>query len=265
MKDAPHRASWGLWVGDEMSTRVSDRAEDEVSSAARTVEAAVRTRRSVRAFLPTPVPRADVERLLALAARAASNSNSQPWHVYVLTGDAKRQVTAALWDALDFGRTGTDPRYPYQPPRGEWEEPFRSRRSAFGAALYQDTLGVDRGDTEGRDAHHRRNYDFFGAPVGLILTVSAHMRSGALVDAGLFLQSLMLLAREAGLDTCAQASFIDYDAVLREHLPISDDEIVVCGVSLGHADPDAAVNEHRTGREALKSFATFVGEAPHAS
>jgi nitroreductase len=222
-----------------------------------TVEEALRTRRSVRAFLPTPVPREEVEHLLALASRSASNSNCQPWHVHVLTGEPKRRLTLALWEALDTGGRVVECEYPYQPAPDAWPQPYRSRRAGFGDLLYRETLGVEASDAEGRLAHHRRNYDFFGAPVGMILTVSRHPRAGALIDAGLFLQALMLLARQAGLDTCAQASFIDFYPVLRRHLGLPDDQIVVCGLALGHADNGHRLSRLHTPREPVRSFTTW--------
>lgn len=227
-----------------------------VESPMTTVEEAIASRRSVRAFLPTPVPRSEVERILALASRSASNSNVQPWQVHVVTDEAKRRLTAALLDAFDtVGRTS--PEYPYQPAPHEWVEPFRSRRSRFGEGLYGGALGLRSEDTVRREAHHRRNYDFFGAPVGMILTVSRHPRQSALLDAGLFLQALMLAARGFGLHTCPQASFIDFSAVLREQLSIPEDQLIVCGIALGHADPDHCLNTYRTPREPTSSFATF--------
>jgi nitroreductase len=225
-----------------------------------TVSDALRTRRSVRAFRPTPVPRELVEDLLAIASRSASNSNTQPWRVYVVVGEAKRRLTEDLWESLDAGRREEQPEYPYQPDPDEWSEPFRARRAAFGDQLYRRTLGVEPGDAEGRDRHHRRNYDFFGAPVGMILTTDVRPLAGALVDAGLFLQALMLAAREAGLDTCPQASFITFHSVVRRHLDISDDEIVVCGVALGHADREHPLDDLTTPREHVARFATFLGE-----
>ena len=227
-----------------------------VESPMTTVEEAIASRRSVRAFLPTPVPRSEVERILALASRSASNSNVQPWQVHVVTDEAKRRLTAALLDAFDtVGRT--PPEYPYQPAPHEWVEPFRSRRSRFGEGLYGGALGLRSEDTVRREAHHRRNYDFFGAPVGMILTVSRHPRQSALLDAGLFLQALMLAARGFGLHTCPQASFIDFSAVLREQLSIPEDQLIVCGIALGHADPDHCLHAYRTPREPTSSFATF--------
>lgn len=222
-----------------------------------TIEAALLTRRSCRAFLPTPVPRAKVERLLALAARSASNANCQPWQVHVLTGDAKRALTADLLRAYDADRRAQACEFHYQPRADRWSEPFRSRRRRFGQSLYRDSLGIAEDDTAGRRGQHRRNYAFFGAPVEIILTVSSAPLDSALVDAGLFLQALMLAARGSGLHTCAQASLIDFHPVLRRHVSIPDDHVVVCGVALGYADERHRVSTHRTTREPVESFASF--------
>jgi nitroreductase len=223
-----------------------------------TVEEALLTRRSCRAFRPDPVPRAELERLLDLAARSASNSNCQPWRVHVLTGAAKRALSADLLCAHDEGRRSAG-EFAYQPAADQWPEPFRSRRRRFGEGLYRDALGIEPGDTAGRLGHHRRNYDFFGAPVGMVLTVSRLPLQGALVDAGLFLQALMLAARGAGLHTCAQASLIDYHPVLRRHLRVPDEHVIVCGVALGYADESHRLDGHRTTREPVSAFATFHG------
>jgi nitroreductase len=224
---------------------------------ARTIEDALLSRRSCRAFLPHPVPRPELDRLLALAARSASNSNCQPWHVHVLTGAAKHRLTAALLDAHDTEGRVLEREYDYQPSPDAWPEPFHSRRRRFGEGLYKETLGIAHDDSAGRLGHHRRNYDFFGAPVGIILTVSRRPLDGALIDAGLFLQALMLAARGAGLDTCAQASFIDFYPVLREKLRIPDDQLIVCGLALGYADNDHRLNRQRTPREPVETFTTF--------
>ncbi|WP_223987811.1 nitroreductase [Arthrobacter sp. NicSoilB8] len=221
------------------------------------MEEALDTRRSVRAFLPTAVPRPEVERLLALAAKSPSNSNSQPWQVHVLIGEAQSALTAALLHAHDNEGRAAENEYSYQLRPEDWAEPFKSRRREFGERLYGETLGITAADTAGRLAHHRRNYDFFGAPVGMFLTVSRSSLGGGLVDAGLFLQSLMLAARASGLDTCTQASFIDFHPVLRRHLRIPDDQIIVCGLSLGYADPLHPLNRLSMSREAVKKFTTF--------
>lgn len=219
------------------------------------VEAALLSRRSVRAFLPHPLPTELLARLLTLAARAPSNSNTQPWHVHVLTGEPKRRLGEAIVRELETNGRVAETEYPYQPL--EWQEPFRSRRRAFGQCLYLDQLGIDPGDAAGRHAHHIRNYDFFGAPVGLILTVDRGPLAGALLDAGLFLQGLAIAARAHGLDTCLQASFIDFHPIIRQHLRIPDDRFTVCGVSLGYADREHCLDTLRTEREPLSAFVTF--------
>jgi nitroreductase len=246
---------------DKTTTKFTSSTGPAPAKAA-TVEEALLTRRSVRAFLPTPVPRAEVERLLALASRSASNSNCQPWHVHVLTGEPKQRLTEALWKALDGDGRVAEREYPFQPAPEDWVEPFRTRRQAFGEGLYRGMLGIEAHDTEGRLGHHRRNYDFFGAPVGLILTVGRNPLASAFIDAGLFLQALMLGARHAGLDTCAQASFIDFYPVLRQHLQIPDDQIIVCGIALGYADRAHCLNHYQTPREPVGNFTTFYGDEP---
>ncbi|WP_433296429.1 nitroreductase [Pseudonocardia sp. CA-142604] len=225
-----------------------------------TVEDALRTRHSCRAFLPTPVARVDIERLLMLADQSASNSNTQPWQVHVLTGAAKQALSEDLLRAFDAEQIESE-EYDYQPRSNQWPEPFRSRRRKFGEGLYGDALGIANGDSAGRRRQHRRNYEFFGAPVEIILTVSTAPLQGALVDAGLFLQALMLAARGLGLHTCPQASLIDFHSVVRRHVTIPDDHLIVCGVALGHADQDDRVNTQHTVREPLGSFARFYSSA----
>ncbi|MFC4946573.1 nitroreductase [Pseudonocardia sp. GCM10023141] len=229
---------------------------------AATVEEALLSRRSVRAFLPIDIPRVEIERLLSLASRSASNSNCQPWHVHVLTGEPKQRLTEALWQALDGDERVAEREYPFQPAPDDWQEPYRTRRQAFGEGLYHGTLRIETCDSEARQAHHRRNYDFFGAPVGLMLTVSRHPLDSALIDGGLFLQALMLVARQAGLDTCPQASFIDFYPVIRHHLHIPDDQIVVCGIALGYADREHALSRYQTLREPVGNFTTFYDDEP---
>lgn len=233
---------------------------DGSKSAELTVEQALSTRRSVRAYLSRSVCRTQIESLLALASLSASNSNSQPWNVHVVTGAAKARLTAELVKAHDSdGRVHTR-EYDYQPDPESWPEPFASRRRSFGEGLYKRALGLDEADLVGRLAHHRRNYDFFGAPVGIVLTVAKGPRDGALVDAGLFLQALMLAARSVGLDSCPQASLIDFYPVIREQLAIPEDHLIVCGLALGYADRKHRLDDHRTPREHLDSFVTFHGE-----
>lgn len=239
------------------TTRTPTVDDAECNGASMSVRDALMTRRSVRAFLPDPVSPSVVETLLELAARASSNSNTQPWRVHVVTGSAKAALTSALLAAFDDPDTVRQRDYDYQPSPGDWKEPLRTRRRIFGETLYSDVLGIDPKDTPARIAHHRRNYDFFGAPVGMILTVNTCAQDGAYIDAGLFLQALMMAARAAGLDTCPQASFIDFSAVIRTQLDIDDEQHIVCGLALGHADRSNRLSHRSTTRQAVSSFARF--------
>ncbi|MGA9873956.1 MAG: nitroreductase [Rhodococcus sp. (in: high G+C Gram-positive bacteria)] len=221
------------------------------------VDEALKSRKSVRAFRSDPVSTAVVESLLELAAKAPSNSNTQPWRVHVVTGAAKTALTTALLAAFDDPNTVRQRDYDYQPTSDGWCEPLKARRRLFGETLYADVLGIDPGNTVARIAHHRRNYDFFGAPVGMVLTVSKHALAGAYVDAGLFLQALMMAARAAGLDTCPQASFIDFSPVIRTQLGIDEEQRIICGVALGHADRSHRLSRNSTTRLPVSSFVRF--------
>ena len=224
------------------------------------VDAAICTRRSLRAFLPTPVPRATIEHLLALAARAPSGTNTQPWKAYVLTGAAKaelsRKLTAAYDDPAEQARHTEE--YAYYPT--EWRSPFIERRRKVGWDLY-GLLGIEKSDKAGMHAQHRRNYLFFDAPVGLMFTIDRVMRQGSWLDFGMFLQTFMVAARGHGLDTCPQAAFTQFHALITEHLGAPPSEQLVCGMSLGHADPAAVENSLFTEREPVAGFARFLDTA----
>ena len=227
------------------------------SGAAAVVEAAIATRRSVRAFLPTPVPRATVEAILQVAARAPSGTNTQPWRVYVLTGVAKASLSARLRAAYDdpAERARHTEEYAYYPT--EWVPPYIDRRRKVGWDLY-GLLGIARTDKAGMHAQHRRNYDFFGAPVGLMFTIDRVLRQGSWLDFGMFLQSVMIAARGRGLDTCPQAAFTQFHRIIVEHVGAVANEQLVCGMSLGHADPRAIENTLVTERESVARFARFI-------
>ena len=220
----------------------------------RDVTDAIRSRQSVRAFLPTPVPREVIRAVLETASYAPSGSNLQPWNVFVLTGASLAALGDALRGAFLAGEVG-ERDYDYYP--GEVPEPFLSRRRACGWGLY-GTLGIARGETARMAAQRARNYNFFGAPVGLVFTISGGLATGSWMDYGGFLQSVMLAARAAGLHSCAQASIAEYPAIIRAHLPVPADHKVVCGMAVGHADPAAAVNGFRTARAAVDEFARFL-------
>jgi nitroreductase len=221
------------------------------------VDAAITSRRSIRAYLPTPVPRADIEQLLQVAARAPSGTNTQPWKVYVLTGERKRALSAAILAAHhdpELARQHTE-EYAYYPR--EWVSPFIERRRKVGWDLYA-LLGLTRENKAGMAAQHGRNYAFFGAPVGLIFTIDRVMEQGSWLDYGMFLQNIMVAARARGLDTCPQAAFTQYHKIIEQLLSIPDNETVVCGMALGYADMDKIENSLVTERMPVAEFVKFV-------
>lgn len=224
---------------------------------ARTVEEALLSRRSLRAFKPDPVPRETVERILALASRAPSGTNIQPWNVYVVAGAARDRLVAAMHGQfIRQGEEGFKREFDYYPSK--WREPYLARRRKIGWDLY-GLLGIGKGERDKTHRQHARNYLFFDAPVGLVITVERDLPVGAWLDTGMFVQSIMLAARAFGLDTCPQAAIASAHAVLRRELPIPDAEIVVCGMSLGHACADAVENTLVTEREPVSRFAKFFG------
>ena len=221
------------------------------------VDAAITSRRSVRAFMPTPVPRQAVEHILAVASRAPSGTNTQPWRVYVLMGAAKTELSRKITKAYDdpVERATHTEEYAYYPT--EWKSPFIDRRRKVGWDLY-GLLKIGKTDKERMHAQHGRNYGFFDAPVGLIFTIDRSLRQGSWLDYGMFLQSVMVAARGHGLDTCPQAAFMQFHRIITEHVGAPDGEQVVCGMALGHADPAAIENTLVTEREPVAGFVRFL-------
>ncbi len=223
------------------------------------VDAAISSRRSIRAFLPTPVPRDTLVELLQVASRAPSGTNTQPWHVHVLTGQAKqalsREIRAAFDDPAERARHSEE--YAYY-PQG-WRSPYVDRRRKVGWDLYS-LLGIGKADKARMHEQHARNYDFFGAPVGLIFTIDRVMQQGSWLDYGMFLQNVMVAARARGLDTCPQAAFTQFHRIIARHLQWPEQEMLVCGMALGVADPAAVENTLVTEREPVSGFVRFHGE-----
>jgi len=224
------------------------------------VEDAIDSRRSIRRFLPDPVARETVEEILTLASRAPSGTNIQPWKVTVVTGAKKDDLSADILKAHDNnpGKPGDEfqREYDYYPTK--FTEPYLGRRRKVGWDLY-GLLGIGREDKDKMHAQHGRNYVFFDAPVGLFFTIERHLAIGSWLDYGMFLQNIMLAARGKGLHTCPQAAFANYHTIIRQHLGIPEDEVVICGMSLGYADPEAIENTLVTEREPVSGFCRFVG------
>ncbi|CUI05113.1 nitroreductase [Massilia sp. P8910] len=221
------------------------------------VDAAIGSRRSIRAFLPTPVAREDIEQILEVSARAPSGTNIQPWKVTVLTGQAKAKLAQAILAIHNDPALAAQQveEYPYYPR--EWISPYIERRRKVGLDLYS-LLGLERDNKAGMHAQFARNYRFFDAPVGLIFTIDRVLEQGSWLDYGMFLENIMVAARGRGLDTCPQAAFTPYHRIIAEQLQLPPTEMLVCGMALGYADPDKIENTLVTAREPVASFVRFV-------
>ncbi|MDO5624078.1 MAG: nitroreductase [Pseudomonadota bacterium] len=228
------------------------------------VDAAIESRFSVRAFRPDmPVPRARIEDILRVASRAPSGANTQPWKVYVLQGAARDTLCDKVCAAHDALRAHPEreaehrPDYDYYPR--QWLEPYLGRRRHNGWTLY-GLLGIAKGDKDRMHAQHQRNFRFFDAPVGLMLTAHRALGQGSLLDCGMFLQNIMLAARARGLHTCPQAAWNHYARIVLPHIGAPAEEMLVCGMALGHADESAPVNTYATPREPVQAFTQWVDD-----
>ena len=225
------------------------------------VDAAIRGRYAVRAFFPTPVSRAAVRDILDVARFAPSGANTQPWRVHTLAGAVKETISSALVEAFTHAAADHKAEYDYYPT--VLPEPYGARRGEFGR-IYYGALKIEPGDLASRAAQTAKNFTFFGAPVGLIFTIDRRLSAGSWLDFGMFLQNIMIAARGRGLATCPQETFARFHEVLRRHLPIARNDLVVCGMSLGYGDHGGACGRGLMPKGAVDSFATFHGFAePH--
>ncbi len=222
--------------------------------AAHTVLDAMKTRQSIRAFLPTAVSDDQVTEILSHALRAPSGTNMQPWKTRVLTGKALTSLCEVVCEAFDEEPKGYECEERYYP--ATWFEPYKSRRRKVGLDLY-GLLDLGKGDREGMHAQHRRNFTFFDAPVGMIFTIHRDLATGSWLDYGMYLQNIMLAARAYGLHTCPQAAWADFHPQIRSHLSLPTEEVVVCGMALGHADWQAVENQLKTDRSPIDEHVTF--------
>jgi nitroreductase len=225
------------------------------------VDQAITSRMSVRAFLPDDIPRETLMQVLDVASRAPSGVNTQPWKVYVLQGATRDALVSKVCAAHDAVRA--DPSlaaeyqeaYAYYPEK--WVSPYIERRRENGWGLY-GLLGIGKGDKDKMHTQQQRNYQFFGAPVGLMFTIDRVLGRGSMLDYGMFLQSIMVAARGHGLHTCPQAAWNGFAKIILPHIGAGEEEILVCGMSLGYADPSALVNSFHTPREPASQFTHFV-------
>ncbi|KJK51029.1 NADH dehydrogenase [Lentzea aerocolonigenes] len=217
---------------------------------------AVTSRRAVRAFTDQEVPREVLEHMLTAAAWAPSGSNIQPWHIYVVTGQSLAELKKRTLDRLAAGDAWDDPEYQQYPP--VLKPPYAERRSAFGQQRY-GALGIERGDLEARQRAASANWDAFGAPVVLFCYLDRGMGSPQWSDAGMYLQTVMLLLREEGLHSCPQMAWAKFHRAVAETVAPPDDLVLFCGLSIGYED--GAKAEPRTGRAPLQETVTFLEQA----
>ena len=216
-----------------------------MSGGALSVAAAVLARRSVRQFTAQPVPDETLAAILTAALRAPSGGNLQPWHIHAVRGAALERLKAAMRAAHEEGKSETPLHAVY--PEHLWE-PYRSRRFENGEDLYR-TIGIDRADKAGRLNQLARNYQLFGAPVGLFFAIDRRMGRAQWLDMGMAMQTVMLLAVEQGLATCPQAAWALWPDTLRDALQLGDEMVVAAGMALGYEDGGHAINGLRTTRQ----------------
>ena len=223
------------------------------------IDAAISSRRSMRAFLPTPVPRDMVEAILRVASRAPSGTNIQPWQVHVLTGAARQRLCDRIGAIYENPAQLAEHEREYDYYPKEWASPYLDRRRKVGWDLY-GLLGLAKTDKAGMHAQHGRNFRFFDAPVGLIFSIDRAMQMGSWLDYGMFLQNIMVAARARGLHTCPQAAFTQFHRVIADELAFKPEQMLVCGMALGYADPSAVENSLVTERAPVSEFARFIEE-----
>jgi nitroreductase len=222
---------------------------------------AIQSRMSVRAFTKEPVSKEQILKILNLSARAPSGTNTQPWKAYVLEGaklEGLCKQVCATYDSIAANpelEKEYQPGYDYYPSK--WFSPYIDRRRENGWSLY-GLLGITKGDKDKMHAQHRKNFQFFGAPVGIFFTIDKELGRGSMLDYGMFLQNFMVAAKGEGLDTCPQAAWNAYTKIILPFIGAQDHEMLVCGMALGYADKQEIVNTFRTPRVAVEEFTTWL-------
>lgn len=234
---------------------------DAMNEVMNEVDKAITSRMSARAFTQQAVPRALLEQILEVSSRAPSGTNTQPWKVYVLQGASRDNLVSKICTAHDAVRANPElaanykEEYDYYPTK--WISPFIDRRRENGWSLY-GLLDIGKADKDKMHAQHQRNYKFFDAPVGLMFTVNRVMGRGSLIDVGMLLQNVMVSARGHGLHTCPQAAWNGFANIIMPHIGAGEDEMLVCGMSLGYADETDKVNSFHTPRVAAAEFTKWL-------
>ena len=225
------------------------------------IDQTITTRQSIRAFLNQPVDIPIIKDILKVSSRAPSGTNTQPWKVYVVTGQKRAELIKRVCDAQielyeqpELAEKYTET-FPYYPET--WISPYIDRRRENGWGLY-GLLGIQKGEKEKMAAQHLRNYQLFDAPVGLFFTVDQAMGIGSKMDISMMIQNIMIAAKARGLDTCPQAAWNHFHSIVLDVLGAPDNEELICGMALGYADPDHIVNTFVTPREPVENFTVFL-------
>jgi nitroreductase len=217
------------------------------------ISEAIKSRKTCRAFIDTPVPLNVIKEILEKAMRSPSGGNLQPWRVYVVTGQVMQDIIAGVKVALPESMGA---QYEVYPPN--LKDPYKTRRSEIGEMLYK-LLGVAREDRVGRLKWFARNYEFFGAPVALFFTMDRIMQQGQWADLGMFMQSIMLLAREYGLHTAPQEAWSTWTPLIVKTLQIPENEMLFCGMAIGYEDSSHPLAKLESPRAPLTDIASFHG------
>lgn len=220
------------------------------------VSTALANRHSSRAFLSDPVDERVIHEIFAAALRTASSSNIQPWRAFVLTGEALKSLKARVRESLSRSPGGEGQEFKVYPDN--LQAPYNDRRIQCAEDLY-GSIGVARENKLGRLMHFARNFEFYGAPVGVILAIDRRMEPGQWADLGMFLQSILLLCEEHGLGACAQVAWAAMHRTVQETVGIPEDLQVYCGVSIGHRDPDHPINGLVIDRAPMADIVSFQG------
>jgi nitroreductase len=220
------------------------------------VSDAISSRITTRAFLDKPVPASVLRQILETAKRAPSGGNLQPWHVWVLGGEEMVRFKALIKEKAAVSPRGEGTEYQIYPP--ELKEPYKARRFKCGEDMYA-TINVPRENKFGRLMNFARNFEFFGAPAAFFFAIDRTMQQGQWADLGMFMQSIMLLAREHGLHTCPQEAWAIWHKTVGEFFSIPPDLMLFCGMGIGTMDEAHPINALRTERAPLDEFVTFVG------
>jgi nitroreductase len=217
-------------------------------------------RASTRAFLPTEVSDSTIQHILSVASKAPSGANMQPWNVYVVTGNKKLSISQELLTIVTDAELDQQHTFEYPVYPSSWTaEPYYSRRFEVGKMLYE-SLDINHHDKTARATQFWKNFEFFGAPVGIFFTVDEQLTKYSWCDYGMFIQNVMLSAQGHGLGTCAQGIFLKYHSVIKQHLNFSATEKLVCGMSLGYPDTTAPENKIITPRVTVDNFTKFLND-----